>query len=59
MKSIVFRVSSDNNFSIGTFVIFILSAEYPPSLATCTNLQNLVKLLLANNANVSSDLRNA
>lgn len=59
MKSTMFRVLSDNNFSISAFVIFILSTEYPPSLATCTNLQNLVKFLLANNANVSSDLGNA
>lgn len=59
MKSTMFRVLSDNNFSISAFVIFILSTEHPPSLATCTNLQNLVKFLLANNVYVSSDLRNA
>lgn len=40
-------------------VIFILSTEYPPSLVTCTDLHNLVKLLTANKANVSTDLRNA
>lgn len=43
MKSTMSRVANYNLFSIGLFVIFILSTEYSPLLATCTNVQNLVK----------------